>query len=117
MFCVSFSAVSCNINHGSFGAAGGKRLIAVDPGMRDIVTAVAMDVNTQAALQKNDGVRVTMKTSNKQFTRSSWRKKTQLLTTNEQKRIDVDEEGLRRFKARLNPAKTGPKRYGCCTAK
>lgn len=88
----------------------GKRLVAVDPGMRDIVTAVAMDVNTQAALQKSDGVRVTMKTSNKQFTRSSWRKKTQLLTTNEQKRIDVDEEGLQRFKARLDPAKNGPKK-------
>ena len=88
----------------------GKRLIAVDPGMRDIVTVVAMDVTTQAALQKGDGVRVTMKTSNKQFTRSSWRKKTQLLTTNEQKNIDIDEDGLRRFKARLDPAKKGPKK-------
>ena len=88
----------------------GKRLIAVDPGMRDIVTAVVMDVNTEAALQKKDGIKVTMKTSNKQFTRSSWRKKTQLLTTNEQKRIDIDEEGLRRFTARLDPAKKGPKK-------
>jgi len=51
-----------------------------------------------------------MSTSNKQFTRSSWRKKTQLLTTNEQKRIEIDEDGLRRFKARLDPAKNGPRK-------
>lgn len=88
----------------------GKRLIAVDPGMRDVVTVVAMDVKLQAAIKKVDGIKVTMKTSNKQFTRSSWRKKTQILTTNEQKRIDVDEEGLQRFKARLDPAKNGPKK-------
>jgi hypothetical protein len=75
----------------------GKRLVAIDPGMRDVITAVALDIDTG---QVAEGSKNTLSLSNRAYTRSSWRKRTQVLTSSEQKKIRLDEDCLARYKAR-----------------
>ena len=77
----------------------GKRLVAIDPGMRDIVTAVALEVDSAkaGAIEKKQSLSV----SYRQYSRCTHRQKTQVLTTKAQKAIYLDEQGLRRYLARL----------------
>ena len=75
----------------------GKRLVAIDPGMRDVITAVALDIDTGKVA---GGSKNTLSLSNREYTRSSWRKRTQVLTSSEQKKIRLDQDCLARYKAR-----------------
>ena len=77
----------------------GKRLVAIDPGMRDIVTAVALEVDSAkaGATVKKQSLSV----SYRQYSRGSHRQKTQVLTAKAQKAIYLDEQSLRRYLARL----------------
>lgn len=77
----------------------GKRLVAIDPGMRDIVTAVALEEDSAQA--GGTVMKQSLSVSYRQYSRGSHRQKTQVLTTKAQKAIFLDEQSLRRYLARL----------------
>ena len=82
------------------------RLISIDPGYRDIITAVAIDTHKLDKLQPveaapDSGIQNKLFISNKQYKRASWRVKTQRLTESLQRKVELDHIDLQRYATRL----------------